>query len=68
MDIELKFTERFVDYLSDKGYNPVYGARPIKRVLQRDLIDELAKQLLEGRLTKEHPITADMEDGIITLK
>ncbi len=68
MDIELKFTDGFVEYLSDKGYNPVYGARPIKRVLQRDLIDELAKQLLEGRLTKEHPITADMEDGIITLK
>ncbi len=68
MDIEIGFTDRFVDYLSDKGYNPVYGARPIKRVLQRDLIDELAKQLLEGRLTKEHPITADMEDGIITLK
>ncbi len=68
MDIEIGFTDRFVDYLSDKGYNPVYGARPIKRVLQRDLIDELAKQLLEGKLTKEHPITADMEDGIITLK
>ena len=68
MDIELKFTDGFVEYLSDKGYNPVYGARPIKRVLQRDLIDELAKQLLEGKLTKEHPITADMEDGVIILK
>ena len=68
MDIELKFTDGFVDYLSDKGYNPVYGARPIKRVLQRDLIDELAKELLEGKLTKEHPITADIADGEITLK
>ena len=68
MDITLKFTDGFVDYLSDKGYNPVYGARPIKRVLQRDLIDELAKELLEGKLTKEHPITADIVDGEITLK
>ena len=68
MDIELKFTEGFVDYLSDKGYNPVYGARPIKRVLQRDLIDELAKELLEGKLSKEHPITADISEGVITLK
>ena len=67
MDIELKFTEGFVDYLSDKGYNPVYGARPIKRVLQRDLIDELAKELLEGKLSKEHPITADIAEGVITL-
>ena len=68
MDITLKFTDGFVDYLSDKGYNPVYGARPIKRVLQRDLIDELAKQLLEGKLTKEHPITADITDGVIVLR
>ena len=68
MDIELKFTDGFVEYLSDKGYNPVYGARPIKRVLQRDLIDELAKELLEGKLTKEHPITADIKDGEIILK
>ena len=68
MDITLGFTDGFVEYLSDKGYNPVYGARPIKRVLQRDLIDELAKELLEGKLTKDHPITADITDGVITLK
>ena len=68
MDIDLEFTDQFVDYLSDKGYNPVYGARPIKRVLQRDLIDELAKELLEGKLSKEHPITADISEGVITLK
>ena len=68
MDIELKFTDGFVEYLSDKGYNPVYGARPIKRVLQRDLIDELAKELLEGKLSKEKAITADMVDGAIVLR
>ena len=68
MDVHLKFTDNFIDYLSDKGYNPVYGARPIKRVLQRDLIDELAKELLEGRLSKDQTITADMKDGVIVLK
>ena len=68
MDIELKFTDGFVEYLSEKGYNPVYGARPIKRVLQRDLIDELAKELLEGKLSKEKAITADIKDGEITLR
>ena len=68
MDIRLEFTDGFVDYLSDKGYNPVYGARPIKRVLQRDLIDELAKELLEGRLSKEQTITADIKAGEIVLR
>ena len=67
MDIDLKFTDQFVDYLSDKGYNPVYGARPIKRVLQRDLIDELAKQLLDGSLSKAKTITADIREGEIVL-
>ena len=68
MDIDLEFTDRFVDYLSDKGYNPVYGARPIKRVLQRDLIDELAKELLDGSLSKAKTITADIDEGVIKLK
>ena len=67
MDIDLEFTDQFVDYLSDKGYNPVYGARPIKRVLQRDLIDELAKQLLDGSLSKAKTITADIREGEIVL-
>ncbi|MBQ7457609.1 MAG: AAA family ATPase, partial [Bacteroidales bacterium] len=67
MDIDLEFTDQFVDYLSDKGYNPVYGARPIKRVLQRDLIDELAKQLLDGSLSKARTITADIREGEIVL-
>ena len=68
MDVHLTFTDAFADYLSDKGYNPVYGARPIKRVLQRDLIDMLATELLEGKLSKQKTITADVSDGRIVLR
>ena len=68
MDVHLTFTDAFADYLSDKGYNPVYGARPIKRVLQRDLIDMLATELLEGKLSKEKTITADVSEGQIVLR
>ena len=66
-EISISFTDRFIDYLSDKGYDPAYGARPIKRVLQRELIDLLAKDLLDGRLSKDKPVTADMVDGLIVL-
>ncbi len=68
MNIHLKFTDAFADYMSEKGYNPAYGARPIKRVLQRDLIDALAKQLLDGSLKREETITADIDDGKLVLK
>ncbi len=67
MDIKLKFTEGFVDYLSTKGYDPAYGARPIKRLLQKELINELATKLLDGSLTKEQTINVDMKDGKLSI-
>ncbi len=65
--ITLKFTEGFINYLSTKGYNPAYGARPIKRILQRELVDELARELLDGTLVKDSVITADYSDGKLLL-
>ncbi|MBQ0024332.1 MAG: AAA family ATPase [Bacteroidales bacterium] len=68
MDISVKFTEDFLEYLSDKGYDPAYGARPVKRVLQRELIDELARKLLDGSLKRGTDITATFENGVLVLK
>ena len=67
MDITIKFTEEFIDYLSDKGYDPAYGARPVKRVLQRELIDLLARKLLDGSLKRGTEITATFENGELVL-
>ncbi|MBO4768290.1 MAG: hypothetical protein J5495_02030, partial [Bacteroidales bacterium] len=68
MGITLQFSEEFIDYMSNKGYDPAYGARPVKRVLQKELIDELAKRLLDGSLSKESVITATFENGLLKLK
>ena len=68
MDISISFTEEFMDYMSEKGYDPAYGARPVKRVLQRELIDELARKLLDGSLRRESGITATFEDGKLVLR
>ena len=65
--ISLEFTANFVDYLSEKGYDPAYGARPIKRILQRELVNELAKALLENRIHRDDRIVVDLKDGKITL-
>ena len=67
MGITLNFTEEFIDYLSVKGYDPAYGARPVKRVLQKELIDELAKKLLDGSLSRDQVITATFKDGQLVL-
>ena len=67
MGITISFTEEFIDYLSTKGYDPAYGARPVKRVLQKELIDELARKLLDGSLSRDSVITATFKDGQLQL-
>ena len=67
MGITIEFTEDFIDYLSVKGYDPAYGARPVKRVLQKELIDALAKKLLDGSLSRDSAITASFRDGQLVL-
>ena len=68
MGITLRFSEEFIDYLSDKGYDPAYGARPVKRVLQRELVDVLARGLLDGTISKDSAVTATYEGGELKLE
>ena len=65
--VSITFTEGFVDYMSTKGYEPAYGARPIKRLMQRELVNLLAKAVLDGRVHKDSVIEIDVKDGQITV-
>lgn len=56
-------TDKAVDYLAHEGYDPQFGARPIKRALQRCLINELSKRILGGEVIKSNPIVVD-SDGV----
>ena len=67
-DIHLNYTQAFIDYLSEKGFDPAYGARPIKRLLQRELVNLLAKALIDGTITKGQNVTVDYLSGEIILK
>lgn len=67
-NIELSFTNKFEDFMIDKGYDPAYGARPIKRVMQRELINKLAKSILEGKLNKDSAIVVDVADNDVVLR
>ena len=64
----LQFTDYAMDYLCNKGYDPSYGARPVKRLLQKELVNELAKALLEGNLNKEKPIIVDYFEDVLVFR
>ena len=66
--VEMEFTPAFEDYMVDKGYDPAFGARPVKRVMQRDLVNLLAKSVLDGTVHKNSKIVADVRGGQIVLR
>ena len=65
--VTVEFTPGFEDYMSTKGYEPAYGARPIKRLMQKELINLLAKAILDGHVHRDSTIVVDVHDGQITV-
>lgn len=61
--VELRVTEDARDFIAEEGYDPQFGARPIKRVIQRYLLNDLSKSLLAQTVDKEKPIVVDKKDG-----
>ena len=66
--VNISFTESFEDYMSTKGYEPAYGARPIKRLMQKELVNLLAKSILDGHVRRDSVITIDVQDGQIVVR
>ena len=66
--VEISFTPAFEDYMTDMGYDPAFGARPIKRVMQRELVNQLAKAILDGTVHRDSVIEADVAGGEIVLR
>ena len=65
--VAVSFSKDFEDYMSSKGYEPAYGARPIKRLMQKELVNLLAKNILEGKVQRESDILVDIRDGEICI-
>ena len=65
--VSISFTREFEDYMVTKGYEPAYGARPIKRLMQRELVNLLAKAILDGTVHRESDIEISVKDGQITV-
>ena len=66
--VNIAFTQEFEDYLSTKGYEPSYGARPIKRLIQKELVNLLAKSILDGNVHRDSQIVVDVQNGQIVVR
>lgn len=67
-DIDFSVTDKAIDLIAKIGYDPQFGARPIKRVLQRYVLNELSKQMIAEKIDKSKPIIVDVEAGELIFK
>ncbi len=66
--ISVEFTAAFEDHMVEKGYDPAYGARPVKRVMQRELVNLLAKAILDGTVKKDSTVHVDAVGGEVVVR
>ena len=66
--IQLEITDKAINKLADSGYEPQFGARPLKRVVQRMVLNELSKLILSGKVEKDHKILIDVEGDNLVFK
>jgi ATP-dependent Clp protease ATP-binding subunit ClpB len=62
-DVSVAITENAIDWIADQGFDPLYGARPLKRLMQKYILNELSKQILAGKVDKGKTITIDYFDS-----
>ena len=66
--IHLQFSEYALDYFSEQGFDPQFGARPLKRLIQKDIINLLSKKIIAGDLDKTKPVLIDVFDGVVVVR
>lgn len=66
--IELRFTDYLTDYLTENGYDPQFGARPLKRLIQKEIINQLSKKILASSIDQSKPVVVDVFDGLVVFR
>ena len=66
--IDLFYTDYTIDYLSENGFDAQYGARPLKRLIQKKIVNQLSKKILSGEVESAHPVTVDVFDGVVVFR
>ena len=66
--IVLQFSDYALDYLAENGYDPQFGARPLKRLIQKQIVNQLSKRILMGDIDKSAPVVVDVFDGVVVFR
>ncbi len=66
--INLEFSEYLIDYLAENGFDPQFGARPLKRLIQKEIINQLSKRILAGDIDRTIPVLVDVFDGVVVFR
>ncbi|MBP1652534.1 MAG: ATP-dependent chaperone ClpB, partial [Bacteroidetes bacterium] len=64
----LEFSDYALEYLAVQGYDPTFGARPLKRLIQKEIINLLSKKILAGDIDKSKPVLVDVFDGVVVIR
>jgi ATP-dependent Clp protease ATP-binding subunit ClpB len=66
--IDLRFSNYALEYLAEQGFDPQFGARPLKRLIQKEIINPLSKRILAGDIDKSKPVMVDVFDGVVVFR
>jgi len=66
--IDLQFSDYALDFLAENGYDPQFGARPLKRLIQKEIVNQLSKRILAGDIDKTKPVLVDVFDGTVVFR
>jgi ATP-dependent Clp protease ATP-binding subunit ClpB len=66
--IDLRFSDYAIDYLAENGFDPQFGARPLKRLIQKEIVNTLSKRILAGDIDRSQPVVVDVFDGVVVFR
>ena len=66
--IQLEFSKYLIDWLAENGFDPQFGARPLKRLIQKEIVNQLSKRILAGDIDKSKPVLVDVFDGLVVFR
>jgi ATP-dependent Clp protease ATP-binding subunit ClpB len=66
--IDLRFSDYATDFLAENGFDPQFGARPLKRLIQKEIVNQLSRRILAGDIDRRHPVMVDVFDGVVVFR
>jgi len=66
--IQLEFSDYTLEFLGEQGFDPQFGARPLKRLIQKEIVNALSKKILAGEVDKDHPVLVDVFDNTVVFR